>query len=160
MIPSKPPLASEAEAAAMLAALIERMELKEDGMRLSFRVAIPIAGGDASADPSGPILTRFIRMQMKRRGVELRLVVEGQSAGTGDFFGRQSADLAQGQRHLRFQRQSRMAADEDEAQAVVGDGFFVKRRRGRIVVEQRQELGHGPMARMGSIEVRPQRRPS
>jgi len=42
-------LASEADAAAMLAALVERVELREDGMRLSFRVAIPIAGGDDSA---------------------------------------------------------------------------------------------------------------
>ena len=31
---------------------------------------------------SGPILTRFIPMQMKRRGVELRLVLEGHDART------------------------------------------------------------------------------
>jgi len=61
----------------MLAALIERVELKPDGMRLWFRVAIPIVGGSVGADISGPILNRFIPMQMKRRGVELRLVLEG-----------------------------------------------------------------------------------
>jgi len=75
-------LASEADAAAMLAALVERVELREDGMRLSFRVAIPIAGGDDDADASGAILTRFIPMQMQRRGVEMRLVIEGRDART------------------------------------------------------------------------------
>jgi hypothetical protein len=38
-------LAFELEAATMLAALIERVELKPDGMRLWFRVAIPIVVG-------------------------------------------------------------------------------------------------------------------
>ena len=64
----------------MLAALVERAELREDGMHLSFRVALPIAGGDNGADASGVVLSRFIPMQMKRRGVELRLVLEGHAA--------------------------------------------------------------------------------
>ena len=66
----------------MLAALIERVELKPDGMRLWFRVAIPIVGGSVGADISGPILNRFIAMHIKRRGVELRLVLEGHDART------------------------------------------------------------------------------
>jgi len=66
----------------MLAALIERVELKPDGMRLWFRVAIPIVGGSIGADISGSILNRFIPMQMKRRGVELRLVLDSPDART------------------------------------------------------------------------------
>jgi site-specific DNA recombinase len=74
-------LQSEADHAAMLAALLDRVELREDGMRLWFRVAIPITGGSNTGTASGPIITRFIPMQMKRRGVELRLVIEGHDTG-------------------------------------------------------------------------------
>src|SRR5262249_30281534 len=73
-------LASEPDTATLLAALVERMELREDGMRLSFRAAVPLAGGDNGVDAGAPILTRFIPMEMRRRGVELRLVVEGHDA--------------------------------------------------------------------------------
>lgn len=69
-------LKSEAEDATLLTALIDRVELKEDGMRLWFRVAIPLTGG-SSSNASGPIISRFVPMQMKRRGVEPRLVIEG-----------------------------------------------------------------------------------
>ena len=51
-------------------------------MRLWFRVAIPLVGRGLDADMSGPILTRFIPMRMKRRGVELRLVLDGHDART------------------------------------------------------------------------------
>jgi hypothetical protein len=53
-------------------------------MRLSFRVTIPIAGGDGFTDASGPFLTRFIPMQMRRRGVETRLALEGHDPRTSN----------------------------------------------------------------------------
>ncbi len=39
--------------------------------------------------------------------------------GAGDFFGGQVADFAQRQRHLRVRRQRRVAAGEDQPQAIV-----------------------------------------
>jgi hypothetical protein len=46
--------------------------------------------------------------------------------GLRDFLGRQTADFAQGERHLRVGRERRMAAGENEPQAIVLDGFAVR----------------------------------
>ncbi len=70
-------LQSSTEAAAALAALVHRVELSRDGLRLSLKVPMPaILGG---GDPQGrdAIVTRFIPLQLKRRGAELRLVISG-----------------------------------------------------------------------------------
>jgi site-specific DNA recombinase len=68
-------LQSEAEQTAALAALVDRVELKCDGMGVSIK--LPIAGTETSRDQlSGAVaITRSFPMQLKRRGVELRLVV-------------------------------------------------------------------------------------
>jgi site-specific DNA recombinase len=68
-------LQSEAEQAAALAALVERVELKCDGMRVSIK--LPIADTERSAVKSSDevAITRSFPMQLKRRGVELRLIV-------------------------------------------------------------------------------------
>ena len=50
--------------------------------------------------------------------------------GVRDLLGLQPADLAQGQRHLRVGRERRVAAGEDEAQAVVLDGLGIRGRFG------------------------------
>jgi site-specific DNA recombinase len=70
-------LRSSTEAAAALAALVHRVELSRDGLRLSLTVPMPAAG--AGNDPPSPdaIVTRFVPLQVKRRGVELRLVIPG-----------------------------------------------------------------------------------
>ena len=47
---------------------------------------------------------------------------------TGDLLGGQSADFAQRQRHLRIGRNCRMAAGEDQPQAVVFDALVVRLR--------------------------------
>jgi site-specific DNA recombinase len=68
-------LQSEAEQTAALAALVDRVELKSDGIRVS--ITLPIAGAENSRAqlPDQVAITRSFPMQLKRRGVELRLIV-------------------------------------------------------------------------------------
>lgn len=72
-------LRAEAGASAALAQLTERVELRHDGIRVSLR--LPNAAIEERGDtfPSCISLTKFVPMQMKRRGVETRLVLEGTS---------------------------------------------------------------------------------
>jgi len=80
-------LQSEAEQTGAIAALVDRVELKCDGMGVSIK--LPIAGTETSRDQlSGAVaITRSFPMQLKRRGVELRLVVgdHNRSAATVDL---------------------------------------------------------------------------
>ncbi len=70
-------LCAEREAAAALADLIERTDLSRDGIRVTLKVPIPPAEEHKGAPPRHIVLTRFVPMQMKRRGVEMRMVLEG-----------------------------------------------------------------------------------
>jgi site-specific DNA recombinase len=80
-------LQAEAEQTVTLAALVERVELKCDGMGVSIK--LPIASTETSrAQLSGAVaITRSFPIQLKRRGVELRLVVgdHNRSAATVDL---------------------------------------------------------------------------
>src|SRR4029077_6058555 len=80
-------LQSEAEQTVTLAALVDRVELKCDGMCVSIK--LPIAGTEKSrAQLSDAVaITRSFPMQLKRRGVELRLIVgdHNRSAATVDL---------------------------------------------------------------------------
>jgi hypothetical protein len=55
-----------------LSTLIDRVDLDQDGMRLSLK--LPLANADASSHLS---IKRRVLMQIRRRGVELRLVING-----------------------------------------------------------------------------------
>ena len=68
-------LQSSSEAAAALAALVHRVELSRDGLRLSLKVPMPAAGAGNDPPWADAIVTRFIPLQLKRRGAELRLIV-------------------------------------------------------------------------------------
>jgi len=72
-------LAPSSELAANLRNLIDRVQLDRGGIRVSLNlkrlIAEPIDSRDARLT-----MTRFIPMEMQRRGVELCLVVEGESA--------------------------------------------------------------------------------
>ena len=77
-------LRSGSEAASALAELTGRVELSREGMPLSIKLPLH-AGDDREATSSGPVaLTRFVPMEMKRRGVEMRMVLEGDSFGWSD----------------------------------------------------------------------------
>jgi site-specific DNA recombinase len=67
-------LQSEAEQTSAIGALVDRVELKSDGIRVSIK---PIASAEKSRAqlPDQVAIARSFPMQLKRRGVELRLIV-------------------------------------------------------------------------------------
>jgi site-specific DNA recombinase len=68
-------LQSEAEQTSAIAALVDRVELKSDCIRVSIK--LPIAGAEKSRAqlPDQIAIARSFPMRLKRRGVELRLIV-------------------------------------------------------------------------------------
>jgi site-specific DNA recombinase len=70
-------LQSEAEAAPTLTQLIERVELRQDGTQVFIKLPIPSDEGCDAATPNELALARFVRLRMKRRGVEMRLIIDG-----------------------------------------------------------------------------------
>jgi site-specific DNA recombinase len=72
-------LRSEAEAAQALRLLIERVELRDDGLRLSIKLPIAPSEGLTGRAPTQLALTRLIPLQMRRRGIELRFVIRDNS---------------------------------------------------------------------------------
>ncbi len=69
-------LRSESEAASALTALTERVELNHEGVKLSLKVPLSAEAGD-SAPPDHVSLFRFVPIEMKRRGVEMKIVFQG-----------------------------------------------------------------------------------
>jgi DNA invertase Pin-like site-specific DNA recombinase len=72
-------LRSEAETADALEGLVERAELWQDGMRLSIRLPIGPSEKLAGHGPTHLMLTRLMPMQLRRRGVEMKFVIDGTS---------------------------------------------------------------------------------
>ena len=68
-------LQSEAEQTSAIAVLVDQVELKSDDIRVSIK--LPIAGAEKSRAqlPDQVAIARSFPMQLKRRGVELRLIV-------------------------------------------------------------------------------------
>jgi hypothetical protein len=58
-----------------MAELVDRAELRSDGIRVSIKLAIPVAEKSRARLPNQVTLARSFPMQLKRRGVELRLIV-------------------------------------------------------------------------------------
>jgi site-specific DNA recombinase len=80
-------LQSEAEQTTALVALVERVELKCDGIGVSIKLPIADTEKSWAQLPEEVALTRSFPMQLKRRGVELRLIVgdHNRSAATVDL---------------------------------------------------------------------------
>ncbi len=70
-------LAHDAKVADNFRNLIDRVQLKRGGIRVSLNLKRLIAEPIDTRDPASLTMTRFIPMEMKRRGVEIRLVIEG-----------------------------------------------------------------------------------
>jgi DNA invertase Pin-like site-specific DNA recombinase len=70
-------LRSERESGAALAQLADRVDLKSNGIQVMLKLPIPTSEEDDGAHPTHLALARFMPMHMKRRGVEMRLVLEG-----------------------------------------------------------------------------------
>jgi site-specific DNA recombinase len=60
-----------------LSSLIDRIDLDQDGMRLSIKLPLSNAESGAPDGSSHLSIKRHVPMQMRRRGVELQLVVNG-----------------------------------------------------------------------------------
>jgi len=60
-----------------LSSLIDRVDLGQDGMRLSIKLPLSNAQSGAPDGSSHLSLKRHVPMQIRRRGVELRLVING-----------------------------------------------------------------------------------
>src|SRR6266446_90665 len=71
-------LQSEADGAAALSGLVDKVNLKRGGIELSINLPLPVDGthGAAAMLP----ITQFFAMRMKRRGVEMRLIIGGADA--------------------------------------------------------------------------------
>ncbi len=70
-------LASRNESAAALGELIERVQLSRESLHLSLKLPLPLTEPSDVASPANLLLSRLVPMQMKRRGVEMRIVLEG-----------------------------------------------------------------------------------
>jgi site-specific DNA recombinase len=73
-------LQSEVEAGAALDALVDRVDLTDTGLRVSLNVPTPERVKRPATDARDLIVTRFFPMTIRRRGVEIRLVIEGNRA--------------------------------------------------------------------------------
>jgi DNA invertase Pin-like site-specific DNA recombinase len=70
-------LQSETDAAVEMATLIERVDLRQDGIRVSLKLPMPTIEERDVADTNKTVVAQFLPMRVKRRGVEMRLVIEG-----------------------------------------------------------------------------------
>ena len=71
-------LASEIEAPAAIAELIASVHLTDKGIRIALKLPIACNGEE---HPSTEVLqlSHFVPMRVKRRGVEMRIVIDGQT---------------------------------------------------------------------------------
>ena len=78
-------LRNESEARAALGELIKHVQLTQTGLRVTVNIPV-VSGGAGPGD--GISLSHFVPMRMRRRGVELRLILDGHTGG------RQQVDAA------------------------------------------------------------------
>ncbi|MDO8430927.1 MAG: recombinase family protein [Candidatus Binatus sp.] len=67
----------DAEAWTALKELVERVDLKRDGIGVTLRLAALTNPGQESSIATGATISRFVPLVMQRRGAELRLIIEG-----------------------------------------------------------------------------------
>src|ERR1035437_6573446 len=73
-------LRSEDEAASVLTRPMEQVGLKPSGIQAFINLPIPSDEGRDATTPNELALARFVPMRMKRRGVEMRLIIDGNAA--------------------------------------------------------------------------------
>jgi hypothetical protein len=72
-------LASRGEAATALGELIERVRLSRESLHLPLKLPLALTEPDDVERPVNLLLSRLVPMQMKRRGVEMRIVLDGRA---------------------------------------------------------------------------------
>jgi site-specific DNA recombinase len=70
---------SDGETASPLLEIIERLEISRDGIQVALKLPVSPAEEGGGVLTSHVALTKFVPLQMKRRGVEMRMVLEGAS---------------------------------------------------------------------------------
>jgi hypothetical protein len=73
-------LQSELEVGAALSALVERVDLLDSGIHVSLKLPVSITEEQHGANATELTITRVFPMQIKRRGLEMRLVIQGSRA--------------------------------------------------------------------------------
>jgi site-specific DNA recombinase len=73
-------LQSEVEAGAALNALVDRVDLTDSGIRVSLKLPNSITEEQHGANATALTVTRVFPMQIRRRGFEMRLVIQGSHA--------------------------------------------------------------------------------
>ncbi len=73
-------LRSELEAGAALSALVERVDLTDANVRVSLKLPITDEREQSPGNAGELTLTRVFPMRIRRRGLEMRLVIEGSGA--------------------------------------------------------------------------------
>jgi len=73
-------LQSEVESGAALDALVDRVDLNDTGVRVALKVPIPETMTRPAANAHELVITHFFPMAIRRRGIEMRLVIEGNHA--------------------------------------------------------------------------------
>jgi DNA invertase Pin-like site-specific DNA recombinase len=76
-------LQSEAEISTALKSLIERVELRDDRLRLSIQLPFNSSDGSAANQINCLAFTREIPLQTRRRGVEMKFIVDGNPSDSG-----------------------------------------------------------------------------
>ena len=72
-------LQSDVEVGAALNALVDRVDLTDKGIRVSIKLPICSTGEQHGANATELTITRVFPMQIRRRGFEMRLVIQGGS---------------------------------------------------------------------------------
>jgi len=70
-------LLSEAEAPAAIGELIASVQLTDKGIRIALKVPLPSSSEEQASTPVLR-LSHFVPMKLKRRGVEMRIILDGQ----------------------------------------------------------------------------------
>jgi site-specific DNA recombinase len=73
-------LQSDVEVGPALSTLIDRVDLIDDGIRVSVKLPVSITEEQPDANDKSLRISRVFPMQIRRRGFEMRLVIQGNSA--------------------------------------------------------------------------------
>ena len=70
-------LLAERERSTALVELVEKAVLTDEGIRLGLNIPVPCGGPGSASLPKVLHLFRFVPLKVKRRGVEMRLIING-----------------------------------------------------------------------------------
>jgi hypothetical protein len=70
-------LLTERERSVALVDLVEKVVLTDEGIRLGLNISVPCGGPGSAPLPKELQLFRFVPLKVKRRGVEMRLIING-----------------------------------------------------------------------------------